>query len=1142
MTITNDNTFTNHISDGSSTEYAYDFRIDNFEDMYIYFDGVEQEEVSWSISEIGNPNGGSVTFDTAPALDIKITLQRIKPYYQLVSFDPYQAFPAKVVEQSLDNLTMQTMQLQEQLDRALLNPPGSEEQYTLPSPEADKVLVWNSTGTALINGPGEGDFQGWVDEAQQAVIDAEAQVVLATEQAGISESWANASNMYASNSAVSAGESEDWAELSEDWADSNYGVVVETGYSSKHWSIQSQYWANEDEGVPVPGGGGLYSAKHWALKANNGAIINLSSSDEEIIEVEYISNNSRRLNLSSNIANGIVKLDDTNKIPLSLLSVSNLVLRGTFDGSDICPKYGDSLVEDGTFEEDCGVNWTCSGDATIANNQAIIGRATGSSVISQGDRSFYPNATYKVSLDLKSVTGTCEILIRNGGRSVYITGVQTSYVGSGTGSVNSIQLNCGTNNFATIEDLKVSLHSLINGWTFEEACGVVWACSGSASISGGQATLPAGDSVSQVSSNILTNTDYRVIIDIASIGTTTVIVQVGDSYEEISSTGETILSINTGNTDPGKVDISAGAFGTNSVINSVRVVPVDTEDCVEPDYRNPSERFTTATFSAGEYYYITGVTASGVGGHMNLIDKADYTEKAIEVEDNDAILFLEANDQEPGSPEGWYLEPGLAVTSTTAADVAFDDSSTVVSGATVQAFNQNLDTSVDRKLNKTGGDITGNVIFDNIFAAIQFRDSSDVAGTVVYMDGANNINVGGISSSFTNVSLRLFQGNDIGFVINATQDQVVGRDLRIDNAKSLMFRDSADGADIVIVRANADDSIDIGGITNQPVSDAVKLWQGNVQAVSIEETNVKLIERDVILSHDNSYKIRNYADTADIAIVGLDDNNHAMLGTIDGGVNDYVRFYQGGGIGAELTSTTFSVSGRDIGLDNNKVVKFNDAGVLGYICEIGLDASDNFNIGSDGTQPVTSNVTISQGAGTAIDISETLIEMPDRSLVIDNDKAFVVKDATNSISIGALTVDATDKTRVGGVLGGKNVSIIQGNTDAIFIDDNEVQFKKATTHDNQAHTGVTGTEEIDFNDGNRHSVTMTGDATLTFVSTTNVGNFLILIDTVGNTCTLPTGMLWAGGELPVIDNGVWLLSLYWNGTLWFASASQFATV
>ena len=62
------------------------------------------------------------------------------------------AYRAKVVEDSLDRVVFLIQQLSEELGRSLTLPASAATaDTTLPAPEADKLIGWNSAGTALVN-------------------------------------------------------------------------------------------------------------------------------------------------------------------------------------------------------------------------------------------------------------------------------------------------------------------------------------------------------------------------------------------------------------------------------------------------------------------------------------------------------------------------------------------------------------------------------------------------------------------------------------------------------------------------------------------------------------------------------------------------------------------------------------------------------------------------------------------------------------------------------------------------------------------------------------------------------------------------------------------------------------------------------
>ena len=190
--------------------FAYNFRVDEKEDMLVYLAGILIDDTEWTITQLGNPAGGTVILNVALIEELSVTLYRYIPPLQGIDYTPFDAFPAETHEQGLDTLTFITQQLEEMLLRAFKfpidAPPGQD--FSLPPWKGGAVIGWDENiVNLLVNSPYV--FQDYVDLAERAEIAAEA--------------------------------SEDSAELANDFA-------------------------NEDEDIPVQESG-LFSAKHWAIKA-----------------------------------------------------------------------------------------------------------------------------------------------------------------------------------------------------------------------------------------------------------------------------------------------------------------------------------------------------------------------------------------------------------------------------------------------------------------------------------------------------------------------------------------------------------------------------------------------------------------------------------------------------------------------------------------------------------------------------------------------------------------------------------------------------------------------------------------------------------------------------------------------------------
>lgn len=141
-----------YTGNGSTTAFAYTFRILTKADIEVLLENtVKTVDTDYTVSGLG-ASGGNVTFTTAPASAVKVTLLRKQPVKQASSYVPNEAFPAARIEKDLDKLAMILQQQKEALARAVKLPKSSTvEDLALPLPVADLYLRWNSAATELVN-------------------------------------------------------------------------------------------------------------------------------------------------------------------------------------------------------------------------------------------------------------------------------------------------------------------------------------------------------------------------------------------------------------------------------------------------------------------------------------------------------------------------------------------------------------------------------------------------------------------------------------------------------------------------------------------------------------------------------------------------------------------------------------------------------------------------------------------------------------------------------------------------------------------------------------------------------------------------------------------------------------------------------
>jgi hypothetical protein len=112
----------------------------------------------YSVTGAGNPSGGTVTTVSSYAAGGDITILRNVSALQQTDWRDGDRFPAEVIEQSVDKLTMIAQQLLEVIDRALVFAPSDTSGSALPAVavRANKLLGFNALGQVLMSAPADG--------------------------------------------------------------------------------------------------------------------------------------------------------------------------------------------------------------------------------------------------------------------------------------------------------------------------------------------------------------------------------------------------------------------------------------------------------------------------------------------------------------------------------------------------------------------------------------------------------------------------------------------------------------------------------------------------------------------------------------------------------------------------------------------------------------------------------------------------------------------------------------------------------------------------------------------------------------------------------------------------------------------------
>ena len=160
MTVTSSTNKVSFSGDGSTTVFAYSFKIFDQDDLTVILRSATGTETTqtittnYTVSGVGSASGGNVTMGTAPASGTTLTILREQPLTQgldLVANDP---FPAASMEDALDKITMQVQTLDEEVGRAIkaskTNTITSTEFTVSAADRANKVFSFDGSGELAV--------------------------------------------------------------------------------------------------------------------------------------------------------------------------------------------------------------------------------------------------------------------------------------------------------------------------------------------------------------------------------------------------------------------------------------------------------------------------------------------------------------------------------------------------------------------------------------------------------------------------------------------------------------------------------------------------------------------------------------------------------------------------------------------------------------------------------------------------------------------------------------------------------------------------------------------------------------------------------------------------------------------------------
>ena len=163
MTVSSTTTRNSYSGNGSTTVFAYGFKIFDDDDITVIIrtdstgaEVTKTKTTHYTVSNVGNASGGNVTFTTGntPASGETVVLLRSTARTQLTDYVANDPFPAATHEDALDKLTFISQEIEEELARSIkvskTNTISSSEFTTSATARANKLLSFDGDGDLTV--------------------------------------------------------------------------------------------------------------------------------------------------------------------------------------------------------------------------------------------------------------------------------------------------------------------------------------------------------------------------------------------------------------------------------------------------------------------------------------------------------------------------------------------------------------------------------------------------------------------------------------------------------------------------------------------------------------------------------------------------------------------------------------------------------------------------------------------------------------------------------------------------------------------------------------------------------------------------------------------------------------------------------